>query len=73
MARTRKPNKTKKTALKRLRKTNPKGNRKAKLLYNESSQGHLKTKKSTRAKRRKSRRTVVDVSIQKRYKKTLSI
>lgn len=46
--------KTNKTAIKRIKKTNPKGNRKAKLLYKQSGQHHMRTKKSKRAKRRKS-------------------
>jgi ribosomal protein L35 len=45
--------KTRKTAYKRVKKSNPKGNRKAKLMYTKTGQHHLKTKRSTRAKRRK--------------------
>lgn len=46
--------KTNKTAFKRVKLSNPKGNRKAKMMYKQSSQGHLKTKKSAREKRRQS-------------------
>lgn len=45
---------TNKTASKRIRVTNPRGNRKPKILYSKTAQHHLKTKKSRRAKRRKS-------------------
>ena len=44
--------KTNKTAKKRIKVSNPKGNRKPKLIYKQSHQGHLKTKKSAREKRR---------------------
>jgi len=63
----------KKTALKRLKKSNPKGNRKPKLIYKESSQGHLKTKKRAAAKRAKSSSAVVDKTIVKKYRKIVSI
>lgn len=46
--------KTNKTAAKRIRVSNPKGNRKPKILFSKSAQHHLKTKRSRRAKRRKS-------------------
>lgn len=45
--------KTNKTASKRIRVTNPKGNRKPKILYSKTAKHHLKTKRSSRAKRRK--------------------
>lgn len=51
--------KTNKSAIKRIKKTNPKGNKKPKLLYKESHNHHMKTKKSKRAKRRKSTHRVV--------------
>lgn len=60
--------KTKKTAAKRIKVTNPKGNKKGKLLYKKSAQHHLRTKLSRRAKRRKLPREVVHNSISKRLK-----
>ncbi len=45
--------KTRKTAAKRVKASNPKGNRKPKLMYSKTGQHHLKTKQSRRAKRRK--------------------
>ncbi|HVX93040.1 MAG TPA: hypothetical protein VHA74_02920 [Candidatus Dojkabacteria bacterium] len=45
--------KTRKTAAKRVNASNPKGNRKPKLMFSKSGQHHLKTKQSRRAKRRK--------------------
>ena len=71
MARAKKPNKSRKTALKRFKRSNPKGNRKPKLKSNESHDHHLRTKKSMKAKRRKRRTKIVDSTIQKRYKKVL--
>ena len=44
--------KTKKTAAKRFKMTKPRGNKGVKILYNKSGQGHLRTKKSNRAKNR---------------------
>lgn len=44
---------TRKSAAKRIMVSNPKGNRKAKTLINQSGRHHLKTKRSTRSKRRK--------------------
>jgi ribosomal protein L35 len=44
---------TNKTASKRIRVTNPKGNRKPKILYSKTAKHHLKTKRSSRSKRRK--------------------
>ena len=61
-------NKTKKTAVKRIKRTNPKGNRPSKILYNPSANHHLMTKRSRRAKRRKQGVKVVDKSIAKKYK-----
>ncbi len=65
--------KSRKTALKRLRKSNPKGNRRSKLLYNQSAQHHLKTKLSKKTKRRKRGSKLVDTSILRRYKKVISV
>jgi ribosomal protein L35 len=61
--------KTKKTATKRIKVTNPKGNRKSKMLYKKSAQHHLRTKRSTREKRRKLPREVVHKTIAKKLKK----
>lgn len=51
--------KTNKTAKKRIRLSNPRGNRPAKVRFKQSHQGHLKTKKSTRAKRRQKSNAVM--------------
>ncbi len=61
--------KTRKTAAKRIKKTNPKGNKKSKVLYKKSAQHHLRTKLSRRAKRRKLPREVVHETIVKKFKK----
>lgn len=65
--------KTNKTAMKRLKKSNPKGNRKAKLRFKESSQHHFRTKKSSRAKRRKNTGTVVYKGLAKKYSQSMKI
>lgn len=46
--------KTNKTAKKRIKLSNPKGNKKPKIMYKQSHQNHLRVKKSSRAKRRQS-------------------
>jgi ribosomal protein L35 len=46
--------KTNKTAKKRIKLSNPKGNKSPKVMYKQSHQGHLRAKKSSRAKRRQS-------------------
>ena len=61
--------KTRKTAAKRIKKTNPKGNKKSKVLYKKSAQHHLRTKLSRKAKRRKLPREVVHKTIVKKLKK----
>ena len=53
--------------------TNPKGNRKGKLLFKESSQHHMRTKKSSRAKRRKGTGTVVFKGLAKKYEQSMSL
>ena len=63
--------KTNKTAKKRIKMSNPKGNRKAKMMYRRSGQGHLRTKKSSREKRRQSGDTVVYESTVKNLKKKI--
>ncbi len=44
--------KTNKTAKKRFSVSNPRGNKTPKIRYKQSHQGHLKTKRSSREKRR---------------------
>ena len=44
--------KTNKTTKKRIKLSNPKGNKTPKVMYKQSHQGHLRVKKSARAKRR---------------------
>jgi ribosomal protein L35 len=57
---------TNKTAKKRVRISNPRGHKKGVLRYKQSHQGHLKTKRSTRSKRRQSDSKRVDKNISKR-------
>ena len=61
--------KTRKTASKRIKVTNPKGNKKSKVLYKKSAQHHLRTKLSRRQKRRKLPREVLHSTIVKKFKK----
>ncbi len=61
--------KTNKTAVKRIKLSNPKGNRKAKMMYNQSHQGHLKTKRSSKSKRRQSTKALVYSTTQKNLKR----
>jgi ribosomal protein L35 len=61
--------KTNKTAVKRIKLSNPKGNRKAKMMYKQSHQGHLKTKKSARAKRRQSDKALVYSATEKNIRR----
>ena len=63
--------KTNKTAIKRIRLSNPKGNRKAKMMYKQSHQGHLRTKRSTRSKRRQDDDRIVYSTNAKNLKKTV--
>ncbi len=66
--------KTNKTARKRIKVSNPKGNRKPKLIYKQSHQSHLRTKKSARAKRRQESHKVVDKSNKKTlYRKIVNL
>lgn len=66
--------KTNKTAIKRIKLSNPKGNRKAKMMYKQSSQGHLKTKKSAREKRRQSDHAhVYSVTVKKLKRKVVNL
>lgn len=51
--------KTNKTAKKRIRLSNPRGNRTPKLRYKQSTQGHLKTKRSSKSKRRQKSNAIV--------------
>ena len=57
---------TNKTAKKRISVSNPRGNKKAKVMYKQSHQGHLKTKKSSREKRRQKSNGLVDKNIAKK-------
>lgn len=66
--------KTNKTAKKRINFSNPKGNKKPILRYKQSHQGHLKTKKSSREKRRQlSNAPVLGVTSKKMVKKIINI
>lgn len=66
--------KTNKTAKKRIKVTNPKGSRKPKLIYKQSHQNHLRTKRSARQKRRQSSNAVVDSSNEKNlYRKIVNL
>lgn len=58
--------KTNKTAKKRVSVSNPRGNKKPKLMYKQSHQGHLRTKKSTRAKRRQKDNALIEKNIAKK-------
>jgi ribosomal protein L35 len=58
--------KTNKTAKKRISVSNPRGNKKPKLMYKQSHQGHLRTKKSSRAKRRQKDNALVEKNVAKR-------
>jgi len=53
--------KTRKTAIKRVNMTNPKGNRETKMMINSSARHHLKTKRSRVSKRRKPARQALSV------------
>ena len=57
--------KTNKTAKKRIKLSKPRGNKTPKLVYRQSHQGHLRTKKSAREKRRQKDNAQVDSSIRK--------
>ncbi|GAB4157766.1 MAG: hypothetical protein Fur003_1530 [Candidatus Dojkabacteria bacterium] len=65
--------KTNKTAIKRIKKTNPRGNRKAKLIFKQSAQHHLRVKRSARSKRRKSTHSVVDKTVAKKFTSNMTI
>ncbi len=66
--------KTNKTAKKRIKLSNPRGNRVAKLRFKQSHQGHLKTKRSTRSKRRqKSNAVVVGANEKKLIRKVINL
>ncbi len=61
--------KTNKTAVKRVKLSNPKGNRRAKMMYKQSHQGHLRTKRSSRSKRRQDDDRIVYPANEKNLKK----
>lgn len=62
---------TRKTAIKRFRKSNPKGNRRSKILYSKTAQHHLMTKRSKRVKRRKPNKAVATRSNTKRIRQII--
>ncbi|MFA7654499.1 hypothetical protein GX830_01500 [Candidatus Dojkabacteria bacterium] len=57
--------KTNKTAKKRIKVSNPKGEKKPKLIYKQSRQGHLRSKRSSKSKRRQEKDEKVDRSNRK--------
>jgi len=57
--------KTNKTAKKRIKLSKPRGNKTPKLMYRQSHQGHLRTKRSSREKRRQNDKAQVDKSNRK--------
>jgi ribosomal protein L35 len=66
--------KTNKTAKKRIKVSKPKGNRKPKLIYKQSHQNHLRTKRSARSKRRQnSHKVVSDANEKSLYKKIVNL
>ena len=66
--------KTNKTAKKRVKISNPKGSKKPKLMYKQSHQGHLRTKRSSRSKRRQNSHKIVDSTNEKKmYRKIVNI
>ena len=66
--------KTNKTAKKRIKVSSPKGNKKPKLMYKQSHQGHLRTKRSSRSKRRQDSHKIVDSTNEKKmYRKIVNI
>lgn len=62
---------TRKTAIKRVQKSNPKGNRKEKMLVNASARHHLMTKRSRVTKRRKPAREAVSHSVSKQMERII--
>ncbi len=63
--------KTKKTAAKRVKASNPKGNKTPKLMFSKSGQHHLKTKWSRRVKRRKPATAVASKTNAKNFRKII--
>lgn len=63
--------KTNKTAKKRIKMSNPKDKKKAKMIYKQSHQGHLRTKKSSTQKRRQSDNAFVYKPTQKNLKRKI--
>ncbi|NLZ24276.1 hypothetical protein GX888_00805 [Candidatus Dojkabacteria bacterium] len=51
--------------------SNPKGNKKSKMMYKQSKQGHLRTKKSSREKRRQRNKAPVYPATEKSLKKII--
>ena len=62
---------TNKTAKKRVNLSNPRGNKTPVVRYKQSHQGHLKTKRSRRSKRRQSSSKEIDVTNSKRIVKKI--
>ncbi len=62
---------TNKTAKKRVNLSNPRGNKAPVVRYKQSHQGHLKTKRSRRSKRRQSSSKEIDVTNSKRIVKKI--
>ncbi|HKM19918.1 MAG TPA: bL35 family ribosomal protein [Candidatus Dojkabacteria bacterium] len=58
--------KTNKTAKKRFNVSNPRGNKTPKIMYKQSHQGHLKTKRSSTQKRRLKDNALVSKTIGKK-------
>lgn len=66
--------KTNKTAKKRIKVSKPKGNKKPKLMYKQSHQNHLRTKRSAKSKRRQDSHKVIDNANEKKmYRKIVNI
>ncbi len=63
--------KTNKTAKKRIKVSKPKGDKKPKLIYKQSRQGHLRTKRSAKSKRRQKQDQKVDKSNKKSLKRKI--
>ncbi len=61
--------KNKQNTIKRIKLSNPKGNRKAKMMYKQSHQGHLRTKRSAKSKRRQDDDKIVYPANAKRLKR----
>ncbi len=63
--------KTNKTAKKRVTFSNPRGNKTPVVMYKQSHQGHLRTKRSSRSKRRQSSNAKVNPTTAKKLIKKI--